>query len=134
MAELSGLERCGKVYEWDVPGLGKQGWRIARMTEINATRGQCLETLRLHSARLIHAAAFGAGHVLEHSGPMSEIVQFGQRVQHATHAHSWVIEEDLDQPVRFGKRERAQQHRVDDAENGGIRPHPQSERQHRHES
>src|SRR5260370_8233847 len=39
---------------------------------------------------------------------------------------------DLHQPIWLFKWQRPQQHCVDDAKNGGVRPHPQRQRQNRY--
>src|SRR5580700_10828542 len=87
--------------------------------------GDHLDTLWLRAAAQIYAAALSAGHVLEYTRPISEVVQFGYGVQNTVQPRPRVIKEDLDQTAGFGKRERAQQHRIHDAENRGVGSNPQ---------
>ena len=79
-----------------------------------------LETLYLRAAGHVYTAALRAGHILEYARPISDILQFGHRVQDTAHPRPWVIEQDPDQAVGLGKRKRAQQHRIHDAENRRV--------------
>src|SRR5271170_577522 len=89
---------------------------------------QELETLGMIGASYIHAIASDRADVCKYPRSISEIVKFGYRKWHVSQPQPGLAEGDSHETVGFGKRKRAQQNRIHDAENRGVGADAEGER------
>src|SRR5437868_1573807 len=92
-----------------------------------------LDTLRLSGAGQILITLKDRGHIFKYTRSRLQVIQFGLGKPNVPQSYAGLVKEDSYQAIGIAVGQRTQQDAIHDAENGGIRPHSQSERQHRHD-
>src|SRR4029077_16107515 len=101
----------------------------AEDAEVRGGNGQAAQMLRTSSGGKVVADRCVSGDVLEE---ISVLLQAHQLRRGDVHFIGllFVAFREFNNAVRLGKRERAQEHAVDDGEDGGVRADAESERQY----
>jgi hypothetical protein len=92
-----------------------------------------LDTFGLFGAGQILATLKDWGHIFKYTRSREQVIQFWLGKRNVPQSYAGLVKEDSYQTIGIAVGQRAQQHGIHDAENGGVGSHAQSQRQDSHD-
>src|SRR5579864_9137463 len=108
-------------------------WGHAQHGKVAETAVDPLDALGLFGAGQILATLKDRGHIFKDTRSRLQVIQFGLRKRNVPQSYAGLVKEDSYQTIGIAVGQRTQQHGIHDAENRGVGPDSQSQRQDSHD-